>query len=273
MEHGGLQDSQPTKMSLRPIFKSVGGKYYMAEKLQRHMPLKFSSMCENFARGFSLTLSLPKTGRLEVWNDLDPELFALTKMVKENVGIFTAFLKGLVYDQNTFEKYKASKTPGPLSTYVKLNMSRGGLGQDFSWSKRFRGGTYAEENSWNTRILELPKISDRLKDVVLMNVDGIELLESYANDPLTFQYLDPPYLEETRTAKGVYGRFEMTFSEHVRMLMAAKQCKGPVMISGYDCDEYKNALKDWNQVTFDMPNHAGQGNIKQRRVESIWKNY
>ncbi len=36
---------------------------------------------------------------------------------------------------------------------------------------------------------------------------------------------------------------------------------------------YDDMLDGWTRHEFDMPNHSGQGKVKERRVECVWTNY
>jgi DNA adenine methylase len=54
--------------------------------------------------------------------------------------------------------------------------------------------------------------------------------------------------------------------------MAITRCRGRVAVSGYAHPLYDRALEAWERIEFDMPNHAGQGRSKQRRVEILWLN-
>jgi DNA adenine methylase len=62
----------------------------------------------------------------------------------------------------------------------------------------------------------------------------------------------------------------MSEADHVRLLETIRRCRGMVAISGYRCPLYDRALAGWERVEWDMPNHAGQGRAKARRVEVLW---
>lgn len=87
--------------------------------------------------------------------------------------------------------------------------------------------------------------------------------------PDTLIYADPPYLHETRTAKDAYDH-EMTAAQHAELLDVLDACRGAVVLSGYMSDLYRTRLGGWTLHEFSMPNHAGQGRAKQRRVECVW---
>lgn len=109
--------------------------------------------------------------------------------------------------------------------------------------------------------------------ISVVNDDAICYLNTYnsiffAHCDKTFIYLDPPYLLSSRRSGGdIYGSFEMSDDDHVKLLTAALQCKSMVMISGYKSALYDHYLKDWQRVEFDVMTRRGPA------TEIIWMNY
>jgi DNA adenine methylase len=64
----------------------------------------------------------------------------------------------------------------------------------------------------------------------------------------------------------------MTRADHERLLEVLRGCRSRVFLSGYQNPLYGEALAGWTRHEFDMPNHSGQGKVKQRRVECVWEN-
>lgn len=265
-------------MRLQPPFKSIGGKFYLASKIAAMIP-STSYYRENFARAFSVGFVVQCGDK--IWNDLDPKLYNLMFAIKNHFQEFKTEVE-VEYTSNEFEFAKEmDKTPlehkdtvwGAAMTYIRLNMSRGGLGNDFAWSDRLRGGIPGDINGWKTRLKQLPKLSQELQNIKLTNVCGIKLVQQDQNRKDIFQYLDPPYMPNTRKSKTVYRNFEMTKSEHYRLAYSACNSSGPIMISGYRCDEYDTWYKDWKRVDFTIANHSSQQKLKQNKIESVWFNY
>jgi DNA adenine methylase len=63
---------------------------------------------------------------------------------------------------------------------------------------------------------------------------------------------------------------EMTEADHLRLVETITRCRGVVALSGYANPLYDRALSSWTRHEFNMPNHAGQGDTKERRVEVLW---
>jgi DNA adenine methylase len=156
-----------------------------------------------------------------------------------------------------------------VSFIVKNRFSRGGLGKDFAWSDRLRGGQPGDVNAWQTIVNELPAIAARLDRVTMLVQPAREVIE-HADDE-TLIYADPPYLHETRTTKKAYDH-EMTRADHEALLAALVKSPAMVFLSGYKNDLYDSALAGWTRHEFEIANHSGQGKSKQRRVECLWTN-
>ena len=111
---------------------------------------------------------------------------------------------------------------------------------------------------------------DRLRDVDISHAQAVEVIREH-DAPDALHYCDPPYLHETRTVRDAYTyAYEMTRDEHAELLDVLAGCRGAVVLSGYPAPLYDARLADWTQVTFDMPNHSGQGQSKERRKEVLW---
>lgn len=136
---------------------------------------------------------------------------------------------------------------------------------------RVRRGMNEQASAWLTAIEGLPEVHNRLKRVVILNKNALEVIKQ-EDSPNTFFYLDPPYLHETRTSKDVY-EFEMTKEDHVELAVFLYDIKGKAMISGYPSELYKNLYQNWNMKTFDLPNNSASGTKKRRMTEVIWFNY
>jgi len=128
-----------------------------------------------------------------------------------------------------------------------------------------------EVSAWLTAIEWLPAVHERLKRVLILNRDALEVIRGQDGKQTCF-YCDPPYLPATRTAPQVY-RHEMTVAQHVELLHLLKQCVGKVALSGYRNDLYDDLLSGWTRHDFEIPNHAAGGKDKRVMTESVWCNY
>jgi DNA adenine methylase len=264
---------QFAKPKLRPPIKTHGGKAYLARRIIKHLP-RHQTYVEPSAGGLSVLLN--KTpAPMEIASDLNPGLIGFYRVLRDRTEELLTRLNPLEYDAETFAwALEPGAEDDPLETAVRFlvrnRFSRVGLGKDFAWSDRLRGGQPGDRNAWETIKGELPRIARRLARVELRCQDAIEVIAE-TDGPGTLFYLDPPYLHETRTSRDIYSH-EMSDAHHVRLLETITRCRGMVVVSGYAHPLYDEALSGWERTTFSMPNHAGQTRSKQRRTEVLWLN-
>ncbi len=129
-----------------------------------------------------------------------------------------------------------------------------------------------EVSAWLTAVEFLPQGHARLKRVLILNRDALEVIRSQ-DGPATLFYLDPPYLHETRATTGEY-LHEMSEADHAKLLGVLQSIKGKFLLSGYHSGMYDRAAAEngWRCHNFDMPNQAAGGKKKRRMVESVWCN-
>jgi DNA adenine methylase len=210
---------------------------------------------------------------VEVAGDFNASLIGFYQVLRDRSEEFLHRIAALNYDAETFDWARQSEAEvEPVEAAVRFlvrnRFSRGGLGRDFAWSERIRGGRPGDLNAWETIKAELPKIAHRLSGVEIRCQDAIEVIQEF-DGPETLSYLDPPYLHDTRTARKVYDH-EMSSADHRRLINAITCCRGMVAISGYASPLYDQVLLGWKRFEFSMPNHASQARSKQRRVEVLW---
>lgn len=267
---------------IRPPVKAHGGKYYLSRQI---VPIlldvraKVTEYLEPCAFGASIFLAMPSMER-EILGDINPNVVALWTVLSaaESARELSSRLASVAYDERTFEAAKRETSADLIEQatrfLIRCRFSRGGLGKDFAWSARLRGGRPGDENAWHTfREKELPKIVARARGVEVRSDPCWRTVWGSRDNIQRLIYADPPYMPKTRTAKTAYGPYEMTPFQHLRLVAALRMHSGPAAISGYRCEEYDRWLHDWRRFDFEMPNNAGQSKRKQRRRESLWINW
>jgi DNA adenine methylase len=262
---------------IRSFVKWHGGKSYHARNFIELMP-PHKTYVEPFVGGGSVFLNKSSV-ITEVINDLNPRLMNAWEQIKFHPEDVIRRLSSLTYESPTFLAAKRrSESPDLLcgdlddaANFIVVNrMSRGGMGGDFAWSDRLRGGQPGDVNAWETMIEEIPAISGALQGVEIRCGHASEVIDDYDSEDTLF-YLDPPYLHETRTAKSVYAH-EMTTEDHWALLAQILESRAIIMVSGYHSEMYDNALKDWTLHEFRVKNNSGQGKKKNDRIECLWIN-
>jgi DNA adenine methylase len=119
----------------------------------------------------------------------------------------------------------------------------------------------------DTRALALWK-GFHLPDLRIIRGDALPWLEKFQPQGDEFIYCDPPYLIGVRTAATPIYRFELTDSDHERLLRCLVRLRCSIAISGYDSAMYSRLLVGWRVSKFltTKRNH-------ERAEECLWMNY
>lgn len=271
-----------------------GGKHYLARKIIALMPSHLHYV-EPYAGSLAVLMErdpnrdwlgeqLPSylKGCSEVVNDLhgdlmnfwavlqDPQLFDRFQRVVEAVP-FSETIWGLA------EKLSRDIdiVLRAVGFFIRCRQSRAGTFKGFATlsRNRTRRGMNEQASAWLTTVEGLPEVHARLKRVVILNHDAIDVIKQQDGEKTLF-YLDPPYLFETRASTGQYDH-EMTEADHRELLAVLSSSKGKFLLSGYPSDLYDGCAKEcgWHQVDYELPNNAGGGDEKRRMTERIWMNF
>jgi DNA adenine methylase len=266
-----------------------GGKYYLAAKIVELMPPHLHYVEPFFGGGAVLfardpddaSLWLPPhAGVSELVNDLNGRLINFWRVLQdeESFGLFRRKVEGIPVARAEWEKaHKHIDGRDPVADavafFVDCRQSRSGLMSSFTAVTRNRTSRRMNGNvsEWLSAVDGLPEVHSRLRRVMIENLPAVDLIRR--EDTLgTLFYCDPPYVHETRASTDAYD-FEMSEEKHAELLAALLECTGKVMLSGYSSALYDQALKGWNQHTFDLPNNAAAGATKRRMTEVIWCNF
>ena len=262
------------------FFSYFGGKYYLAPKLIPMFP-QHDCYVEVFG-GAGNVLIQKQPSKVEVFNDIDSDIFNLFRVLREDFDEFYRLIKYTPYSRETYFSY-AEQLGTETDLVKRAAMWYCVTCQSFSgfhgkaWSFGVSKNRYRQ---FKNKIDRLPEIVDRLRDVQIENRDFEFILDTY-DTPNTFFYLDPPYVPETRR-DGEYAK-EMTTQDHENLIGILSDIEGKVMLSGYQNDLYDNL--GWQRYDIETVSHSaaktrksglqGEGKIKanQKRVESVYMNY
>lgn len=290
-----------TTTALRQPIKRHGGKSYLAGRIIDLMPPRCKNpnapaaddpgwvhYVEPYFGGGAVLLANDPEGISEVVNDIDGELTNFWRVLKCD-HVFQDFKrcveatpcseiefdhagKQLSYyhpDFGAADVYRA------VVFFIRNRQSRQALGKDFATlaRNRTRRGMNELPAAWLSAIERLPEIHARLKRVVILNGDALDVIRQQ-DGPRTLFYLDPPYLHETRTVTDAY-QHEMTERQHDDLLYTLARIKGRFLLSGYHSDLYDLVAHErgWQCVEFKIDNKAGGGKEKRQMTECVWMNY
>jgi DNA adenine methylase len=294
-----LGESTVTKLpSVSQPLKRHGGKSYLAKRIIDLMPPRAQNTnaptaddpgwlhyCEPFFGGGAVLLALDPFGISEVANDLDEELSSFWHVLKSPVH-FPEFLRlasltpvSEVEFARACQPTQIGHQPSPveraLAFFVRNRQSRQALEKDFLTPvrNRTRRGMQDQVSSWLSAIDGLPALHARLQRVLVLNRDALDVIKS-EDGPRTLFYVDPPYLQGTRTVKNAYS-FEMTEAGHQKLLETLAGIQGRFLLSGYPSQMYDSFAKGhgWHCTEFEIDNKAASGANKRTMIECVWTNY
>lgn len=206
----------------------------------------------------------------EVYNDLDGEIVNVFRQARENGSRLSELLRLTPFSRDEYaESFEVAEDPLEQArrTIVRSFMGRGSNALCRGVRSGFRAGSKNSERTaahdWKNYADALHAITERLAGVTIENIPAMDVMS--ANDtPKTLHYCDPPYVHATRSGCNGYSH-EMTDVEHRDFAEFAHSLKGMVIVSGYDCDLYRELFGDWRQVCCDALADGARP-----REESLW---
>lgn len=283
--------------TLTPPLKWHGGKQYLAKDIVALFPPKcqnpnapdpedkgYLHYVEAYAGGLSVLLANDPEGVSEVVNDKHGLLTDFWQCMahEELFPLFLRRCQATPFSQALWQDIEAlgpgnygGPVPRAWAFFVHCRQSLAGRIDAFAplSRNRTRRGMNEQVSAWLNAVEGLPAVHARLKRVVVLNSDALEVIKQQ-DGPRTLFYLDPPYLHETRATTGEYDH-EMTAHDHAELLDTLNQLKGRFLLSGYHSGLYNQwaAEGDYNCHEFTLPNNAASGKEKRRMVECVWTNF
>ena len=150
-----------------------------------------------------------------------------------------------------------------------------GMGKDFATitKNRTRRGMNEQCAAWLSAVEGLPEVHVRLKRVLILNDDALNVIRKH-DGPNTLFYLDPPYLHDTRVTTADY-EHEMTRKDHCELLELLATIQGKFMLSGYHSALYDTFGEPFGWRIAELETDCKSSGEKQkgRRTEVVWMNY
>lgn len=259
--------------------KYHGGKHYLAKRIVALMP-PHTHFVEPYFGGGSVLLAKDPDKVSEVVNDIDGHLTHFWRVLQgeQSFERFRRVVEAVPFSEPEWDDADQPQTDPILravSWFIRCRQSLAGRGDSFAPLSRTRTRRDMNEqaSAWLSAVEGLPAVHERLKRVVILNRDALDVIRQQDGAGTLF-YLDPPYLPQTRTAPDVY-RHEMSGDDHVKLLKTLSRIKGQFILSGYDNQLYSRAAEKWGWHCrrFETANHAAGGAEKRRMIEGVWTNY
>lgn len=261
----------------RPALRYFGGKWRLGEWIIGQFP-PHECYVEPFGGAASVLLQ-KRPARVEVYNDLDREVVAFFKVLREQPA---ELVRSLVLTPYAREELEAAFAPAPPDMseverarrlFVRSWQGRGG-GRT-TWRSGWR---YQRSASLQTSIVEdwadnlrLLGHAERFRHVQIESDPALEVIARY-DSPETLFYCDPPYLPETRSGRWASNGYahEMTAEDHAELLERLRGARGMVVLSGYPSALYDELLPGWRRLERAAQAEGSNRSSRPLRTEVLW---
>lgn len=260
----------------RPALRYHGGKFRLAPWILQFFP-PHGCYVEPFGGAAGVLLRKPRV-YAEVYNDLDSDIVNFFRVLRDP-GLRADLIEACRLTPYARKEFNLAYEPtdDPLErarrTAVRAAMGFGSAGATkattgFRTDTRRKYGT--AQHNWAAYPQALGAIGERFEGVLIENRDAIDVLQAHDSaDALHF--VDPPYVHATRHMRNKGGyRHELDDRGHQRLIDALHAVDGMVVLGGYRCDLYDDALCGWerHETTARIASGRGTG----LRTEVVWLN-
>ncbi|HYU73391.1 MAG TPA: DNA adenine methylase [Ktedonobacteraceae bacterium] len=254
-------------MTFKQVLKYPGSKWGMAW-IVKHFPEHHTYVSPYFGSGADFFLKRP--AGYEVINDRSGSVVNLFQVIREHGQDLAELIELTPWSRD--EYYASYEKTGDAIEDARRFLVRcwqaHGTRMNTRTGWRNRGSANGGQTTslWRQLPDRIIAVIDRLKDTEIENKPALELIGRFQDQTDCLIYADPPYPLETRNYRKMY-EHEMNDEDHVALLKALIQHRGPVVLSSYPNSLYEEILQGWQCVT--MPTVAEAGAM---RTEVLWLN-
>ena len=228
----------------------VGGKKALREEVLARFPLYYERYIEVFGGGGWVLFHKPPGTDFEVYNDLNGNLAALYRAVRDHPRELQERLRYVLNSREDFMRLKqVLEHPEGMEEVARA----AAFYQVIRYSYAAGCGSFAAQphSMWGNFPL-IDKACARLQKVVVENKDFEKLIRQYDRS-VSFFYCDPPYFETE-------GHYEVVFrkEDHVRLRDTLKGIQGKFMVSYNDCAYIRELYQDFQIEAVTRINNLAQ---------------
>jgi DNA adenine methylase len=261
----------------RPVLRYHGGKYKIAPWIVAHLP-PHRVYVEPFGGAASVLLRKPRSYG-EVYNDRDDMVVSFFRVLRDPAAASELARRVTLtpYARSEFAWSYLEPLDAIDQAHRLVMRSFMGFGSA-SMTRTHRTGFRSNSNrsgttpahDWVNWPEHVAVFTERLRGVVIENRLACEVMAQ--NDTVhTLHYVDPPYVHSTRSmqsssSKHCY-RHEMDDSDHAALLAQLQTLVGMVVVSGYSCRIYDDALAGWRRLE-----RSSLADGARPRTEVLWLN-
>ena len=228
-------------MRKRTLFRYYGGKGHVAPWIVRHLPMH-QTYVEPFCGAASVLFHKPRC-YAEVLNDKDADIINLFAILRDEHG--AARLRDALcftpYSEDEYHSaFEHADEPIERARRFLVRSSMGFFADSCNPDNPcpgFRADVWRRgsipAHDWACLPEQLGFFIDRLRGVVLRNIDAFDIIRKYDRDDTLF-YIDPPYVADTRTQADHHRyRHEMDDDGHRKLVDMCLHLRGMAVVSYY----------------------------------------
>lgn len=267
-----------TNAPARPATRYHGAKWRLARWIIGHIPACHDLYCEPYG-GSGAVLLNKRRSPLEVYNDLADEVVEFFEVLRARPDELTRAIYLTPFAEAELERCTEPATD-PLEAarrfYVRAYLSIEGPTSQSGHHYRLQALLSRNDKGQGRMVPaatsfmgldHLYQIAERLRGVQIWKRPALDVI-ARCDAPDAVIYADPPYPSSTRRVRRLGGYIhEMTDQDHRDMAGALHNCRGMVLVSGYDCELYQELFGDWRRVE-----RRARTNGNGTRIESLWLN-
>ena len=266
---GGAEEGK----AVNPILKYPGAKWRLADWIIERMPPHIGYV-EPFCGSGAVFFNKSKS-RIETIADLDGSVVRFFKVCREKPEALAYALSLTPWSREEFlqSDFCDEQTDDVESARQFAVRCWQTFGARTHCKTGWRNTTARQMNHgpdnpkmWKRLPAVVQQVADRLLDAQIENRPALEVI-AHNDGSEVLIYADPPYVKDTRTLNGDQYRFEMTDADHEELLRVLLAHSGMVMLSGYDCEMYRDMLKGWRMESIRTKAERGVS-----RTECLWIN-
>jgi DNA adenine methylase len=262
----------------RPILRYHGGKWRLAPWIMEFFP-PHKIYVEPYG-GAGSVLMRKDAAFAEVYNDLDGDVVNVFRILRDppaarrlaELCTLTPWAReefNLAYEPTEDQLERARRTI--VRGYMAYGSTSRRAGRSGFRAKAYRRNQTGAQD-WTAWPAQVEAFIRRLSGVTIEHRPAIEVIAQQDSDETLF-YVDPPYVQSTRSAIRCEGDIERAYAcdmkdpDHVELAKMLHSCAGMIVLSGYDCDLYRRLYPTWRRFEREAMADAGQW-----RTEVVWLN-
>jgi DNA adenine methylase len=265
----------------RPALRYPGAKWRLAPWIIEHFPIRagIDSFVEPYGGSAGVLLQLDFNG-LRTYNDLDGSLVNFFRVLRSEPDKLINQIRLTPWSRAEYE-LAHEPTADPVEQARRLFcFCWMGIDGGSAYRSGFRvvksmADRYAMPSTDTIKIDHLYRVAEIFAGVQIESLPAVEVMLKY-DTPNALQYIDPPYLGDTR--KGKIYKHEMRLDkEHERMAETVLELDSYVALSGYPVNNdgtpnylYRDLFESHGWLRVDRHGTQTNGKTAGGKIESLW---